>query len=164
MCRSFKIYDATTRTQIQKFASFYIMLSNKTKVEKRFVFLFWRYINIPVILLARQEPQFQIFIDSEPGKNRKILDLAACELSAFQRKALLGLHAFSGNDYISLFSCTKSLIDTTVQYNMFHILHSTAFLRHFYGISTAFLRLLFFLIFNIRLTPFSKQVQYEASP
>ena len=60
-------------------------------------------IDIPVILLASHVPNLQVFIDSGTGKNRKILDLAACELSATQREALLGLHAFSGNDYISSF-------------------------------------------------------------
>ena len=52
-----------------------------------------------MILLASQTHN----LDSGTGKNRKILDLAACELSANQRKALLGFHAFSGNDYISSF-------------------------------------------------------------
>lgn len=60
-------------------------------------------IDIPVILLACQTPNLLVFIDSGTGKNRKILDLAACDLSAIQREALLGLHAFSGNDYISSF-------------------------------------------------------------
>ena len=52
-------------------------------------------IDIPAILLASHVPNLQVFIDSGTGKNRKTLDLAACDLSTTQRKALLGLHAFS---------------------------------------------------------------------
>ena len=37
------------------------------------------------------------------GKRRKVLDLSACKLSEKLRKALLGLHSFSGNDYVSSF-------------------------------------------------------------
>ena len=75
-------------------------------------------IDIPVILLASHVPNLQVFIDSGTGKNRKILDLAACDLSVTQRKALLGLHAFSGNDYISSFfkkgkkACWKTMQGT----------------------------------------------------
>ena len=41
-----------------------------------------------------------IYIDNGNGKSRKMLDLIACKLSEKQRKALLGLHSFSGNDYV----------------------------------------------------------------
>ena len=44
-----------------------------------------------------------IFIDNGTGAQRKTLDISSCELSVEQRKAILGLHSFSGNDYLSSF-------------------------------------------------------------
>ena len=41
------------------------------------------------------------FIDNNTGRNRRILKLSVCELSQEQKKALLGLHAFGGNDFVS---------------------------------------------------------------
>ena len=63
-------------------------------------------IDIPVILLANERPDLQVYIDSETGKNRHVLSLQSCQLSQAQKEALLGLHAFSGNDYIFLL-CAK---------------------------------------------------------
>ena len=61
-------------------------------------------IDIPVILLGMDtNDNVDIFIDNGSGKNRKILDLQACQLSSLQKKALVGLHAFTGNDYIACF-------------------------------------------------------------
>ena len=45
----------------------------------------------------------QILIDNGSGKNRKIIDVTSSGLSPDQRRALLGMHAFSGNDYVSSF-------------------------------------------------------------
>ena len=42
-----------------------------------------------------------IYVDNGTGKSRKMLDVIACKLSEKQRKALLGLHSFSGFDYVS---------------------------------------------------------------
>ena len=63
-------------------------------------------IDIPVILFGMDtNDNVDIFIDNRSGKNRKILDLQACQLSSLQKKALVGLHAFTGNDYIACFLC-----------------------------------------------------------
>ena len=49
------------------------------------------------------------------GPQRQVFDISLCELSAEQRKAIVGLHAFSGNDYLSSFfrkgkaSCWKKM-------------------------------------------------------
>lgn len=58
-------------------------------------------IDIPVILVAAEFNNTRTLIDNGTGKSRKILDLSACKLSEKQKKALLGLHSFTGNDYVS---------------------------------------------------------------
>eukprot|EP00794_Sanderia_malayensis_P000672 gene671-biopygen976 len=60
-------------------------------------------IDIPVILLANEIPNLNIYVDNGTGKHRKLLDLTSCDLSCNQKQALLGVHAFSGNDYVSSF-------------------------------------------------------------
>ena len=59
--------------------------------------------DIPIILLANEVPNMHVYVDNGAGKHRKLLDLASCGLSYEQKQALLGLHAFSGNDYVSSF-------------------------------------------------------------
>ncbi len=56
-------------------------------------------INKPVILVAG-EFDTRILIGNGTGKYRKISDVSACKLSGKQ-KALLGLHFFTDNDYVS---------------------------------------------------------------
>ena len=60
-------------------------------------------IDIPVILLANEMPNLLVYVDNGAGKNRKVIDLSSCSLSKDQKKALLGMHAFTGNDYVSSF-------------------------------------------------------------
>lgn len=60
-------------------------------------------IDIPIILLANEDPNLHVYIDNGTGKSRKLLDLAACDLTTIQKQALLGMHAFTGNDYVSSF-------------------------------------------------------------
>ena len=60
-------------------------------------------IDIPVILLANEMPNLLVYVDNGAGKNRKGMDLSSCSLSKQQKKALLGMHAFTGNDYVSSF-------------------------------------------------------------
>ena len=60
-------------------------------------------IDIPIILLANEQRNLRIFMDTGTGKDRKLLDLSACDLSNQQNQALLGVHAFTGNDYVSSF-------------------------------------------------------------
>ena len=43
------------------------------------------------------------YIDNGTGPSRKIIDINSCSLPADHRSALIGLHAFSGNDYLSSF-------------------------------------------------------------
>ena len=49
------------------------------------------------------ENNVQIFIDNGSGKNRKLLELNLCDLTDQQKKSLVGMHAFTGNDYASSF-------------------------------------------------------------
>ena len=51
------------------------------------------------------ENNIQIFIDNGSGKNRKLLELNLCDLTDQQKKSLVGMHAFTGNDYVSSFVC-----------------------------------------------------------
>ena len=44
-----------------------------------------------------------VFIDNSHGNSRKMFDFKTPTLSILQRQALSGVHAFSGNDYISSF-------------------------------------------------------------
>ena len=44
-----------------------------------------------------------VFIDSGSGTNRKVIDISNVELENTMRKALIGLHAFTGNDFVSSF-------------------------------------------------------------
>lgn len=61
-------------------------------------------IDIPIILLG-MEPisNVAIYIDNGSGKTRKLLHLNVCSLTNQQKKALVGLHAFTGNDYVASF-------------------------------------------------------------
>ena len=43
----------------------------------------------------------KVFIDT--GKNQKIIEVTSSQLSAEEKKALIGVHAFPGNDYASSF-------------------------------------------------------------
>ena len=45
----------------------------------------------------------KVLIDNGTGKARKIFDVTSSTLNLEKRKALIGLHAFSGNNYISSF-------------------------------------------------------------
>ena len=47
----------------------------------------------------------QIFIDNGGGKNRKLLELILCDLTDQQKKAMVRMHAFTGNNYVSSFLC-----------------------------------------------------------
>ena len=57
-----------------------------------------------------------IYIDNGTGAQRKVFDISSCELPVDQRKAIVGLHAFSGNDYLSSFfrkgktTCFKKML------------------------------------------------------
>ena len=58
--------------------------------------------DINVIAITILQPkETQVFIDFGKGAFRKAAWLGELELSPIEKKYLLGLHAFSGNDYIS---------------------------------------------------------------
>ena len=60
-------------------------------------------IDIITLFVCHDFSDTQILIDNGSGKNRKIVDVTSSGLSPDQRRALLGMHAFSGNDYVSSF-------------------------------------------------------------
>ena len=59
-------------------------------------------IDIPVILL-NAETNSNVFIDSGRGNNRKLLCIHASTLTTDQKKAIIGLYAFTGTDQNSSF-------------------------------------------------------------
>ena len=59
-------------------------------------------IGIPIILL-NAETNRNVFIDSGRGNNRKLLCIQATTLTTDQKKAIVGLHAFTGTDQNSSF-------------------------------------------------------------
>ena len=59
-------------------------------------------IDIPVILL-NAETNSNVFIDSGRGNNCKLLCIHATTLTTDQKKAIVGLHAFTGTDQNSSF-------------------------------------------------------------
>ena len=61
-------------------------------------------IDIPVIMLAADFPDdATIVLDSGREKYRKFIRISDCELPDLKKKALLGLHAFTGCDQVSSF-------------------------------------------------------------
>ncbi len=60
-------------------------------------------IDILALFLGNELPSIRVLVDNCTGKNRKILDVISSELSDKEGKALLVVHAFSGNDYVSSF-------------------------------------------------------------
>jgi hypothetical protein len=61
-------------------------------------------IDIPIILPGIQPiSNLEIYIDNGSGKTRKLLHLNSCSLTSLEKTALVGLHAFTGNDYVSSF-------------------------------------------------------------
>ena len=59
--------------------------------------------DIDILVLFLLHNTSRIFIDNGTGKARKILDMSTSGLGDTEKKALAGLHAFSGNDYVSSF-------------------------------------------------------------
>ena len=61
-------------------------------------------IDIPIILLGIQTiSHLEIYTDNGSRKTRKLLHLNSCSLTSLEKTALVGLHAFTGNDYVSSF-------------------------------------------------------------
>ena len=55
------------------------------------------------MILLNAETNSNIFIDSGRGNNRKLLCIHATTLTAYQKKVIVGLHAFTGTDQNSSF-------------------------------------------------------------
>ena len=61
-------------------------------------------IDIPIILLGIElERNVHVYIDNGTGKNRRVSLLNKCNLTDHQRQALVGVHVFTGNDYVASF-------------------------------------------------------------
>ena len=60
-------------------------------------------VDILALFLSHDFDGTRIYVDNGVGKQRKILDITSSTLGIQKKKALLGLHAFSGNDYVSSF-------------------------------------------------------------
>ena len=66
-------------------------------------------IDILTLFVAHDFRDTKVFIDNGTGKNQKIIEVTSSQLSAEEKKALIGVHAFSGNDHVSLFFGRASL-------------------------------------------------------
>ena len=61
-------------------------------------------IDIPIILLGIiPSENINVFNDSGTGKSRRELNVSRSDLSALERRAIVGFHAFTGNDFNSAF-------------------------------------------------------------
>ena len=60
-------------------------------------------IDILALFVAHDFSGGRIFIDNGTGKSRKIIDVTSSTFEFEKKRALIGMHAFSGNDYISSF-------------------------------------------------------------
>jgi len=60
-------------------------------------------IDILMLFLLHQFENKRVLIDNGTGNGRKIIDTISTNLTQLQRQALAGVHAFSGNDYVSSF-------------------------------------------------------------
>ena len=82
-------------------------------------------IDILALFVRHDFPGVQILIDNGSGKSRKIVDVTYSEVSTKQRKALLGMHAFSGNHFVSSFfrmgkqAVWKAILKNDVFVNLF---------------------------------------------
>ena len=61
-------------------------------------------IGILVLFLLHQFENITLLIDNGAGKNRKIIDISSSFLCENKRKAVVGMHSFSENDYLSSLS------------------------------------------------------------
>ena len=64
-------------------------------------------IDILALFVSHNFGDITIYTDNGTGKSRKIINVTSSELSAEEKVALIGLHTFSGNDYVSSFFCKE---------------------------------------------------------
>ena len=55
------------------------------------------------LFLFQQRDDIRMVIDNGTGKSRKFLDMNSSGISFTEKQAVSGIHAFSGNDYVSSF-------------------------------------------------------------
>ena len=60
-------------------------------------------IDIIASLVGQQDLPTELYVYNGTGSGRKILQPSLCELSLHERSAIIGFHAFTGNDYTSSF-------------------------------------------------------------
>ena len=61
-------------------------------------------VDINILLTSLiQDDAHRVFVDYNTGVNRKKFKLADVKLTADEKMALIGFHAFTGNDYVSSF-------------------------------------------------------------
>ena len=56
-----------------------------------------------VVLVVCHSFQSPVFLDNGTGKDRKVLDVVSTNITRSHKEALIGVHSFSGNDYVSSF-------------------------------------------------------------
>jgi hypothetical protein len=59
-------------------------------------------IDILVLFLLHTQG-IRVLIGNGTGNSRKVIDINSLNMSIQQRRSLAGMHAFSGNDYVSSF-------------------------------------------------------------
>ena len=91
--------------------------------------------DIPIILLGGlRKDDVDVYIDNGTGKARHLLHLNACDLNNKQALTWIGLHAYSGNDYISSFLrrgktvCWKAVKDNELFLDLFSSLRTEEYL------------------------------------
>ncbi len=73
-------------------------------------------IDILTLFVAHDFGSMNVYLDNGTGKSRKIIEATSSQLSEDERNALPGMHAFTGNDYLSSFfrkgksACWKALL------------------------------------------------------
>ena len=60
-------------------------------------------IDVMVLFLGHDFDEVRVLVGNGTGKVAKIIDISSSTLPKVQRQALVGIHAFSGNDYVSSF-------------------------------------------------------------
>ena len=59
--------------------------------------------DVDILVLFLLHDGIRVLIDNGTGNARKIIDIHSARLSIEQRSVFAGMHAFSGNDYVSSF-------------------------------------------------------------
>ena len=88
-------------------------------------------IDVLALFVAHDFAGVKVLIDNGTGLNRKIVNVTSSTLDIEKKRALIGLHAFSGNDYVSSFfrkgkiAFWRQMIKKTDYVNLFANLGTT---------------------------------------